>query len=363
MKKKSQQRPVPSGRAAKRRQDRAVTRKAPKGTEQMDDFLQRPEGGIVLSPAVYDQLPAISGPQLKVYVYLCAHYQGEPFPTTIQQIGAATGLGNRTVVGAVNGLIERDLVTRIDGSGAQSNRYEIPLLVPPKVAGPTPGVPSPDQLAERVTPEAAIIVIGRSKSEQINAPSDAPAASLPISQDQASEQAAAEAAHPISEELEQTAAPSIGAATGSAAIPARVAEQAAPEIAHPAGVAELKQTAAPEVPVATNCVARPGQSTPTATAPNGTSELITAASPTSQSTDFAVPPEPPRLDVAWLITDRYRKINEQEMAEVKEVFPDEAVLRQALVGFCGVTPDMPLSFFIRALLQYGDRQWEVLNLR
>ena len=69
----------------------------------------------------------------------------------------------------------------------------------------------------------------------------------------------------------------------------------------------------------------------------------------------ANPPEvaalaaPPEVSLSSLIASRYRKINDQELAEVMAEFPDETILRQKVKRFCGVDRGMPLGFFIQAL--------------
>jgi hypothetical protein len=48
----------------------------------------------------------------------------------------------------------------------------------------------------------------------------------------------------------------------------------------------------------------------------------------------------------------YRRINTQEFSQLKQAYPDEAVLRKKLARLKrngGVDPEMPLGFFLQAL--------------
>jgi hypothetical protein len=48
----------------------------------------------------------------------------------------------------------------------------------------------------------------------------------------------------------------------------------------------------------------------------------------------------------------YRRINAQEFGQLKQAYPDEAVLRKKLARLKrngGVDPEMPLGFFLQAL--------------
>lgn len=50
----------------------------------------------------------------------------------------------------------------------------------------------------------------------------------------------------------------------------------------------------------------------------------------------------------------YRRINAQEIGQLKQAYPDEGVLRKALVKLKengSVDPEMPFGFFLQALKQ------------
>ena len=50
----------------------------------------------------------------------------------------------------------------------------------------------------------------------------------------------------------------------------------------------------------------------------------------------------------------YRPINAQEFGQLKKAYPDEAVLRKKLARLKrngSVDPEMPLGFFLQALMQ------------
>ena len=86
-----------------------------------------PQNCITLSPAVLDELKRMSAGRLRVYIYLCAWCQSQPFSAPIPQIKAATGLGQRSVVAALKALCEKKLITRTSGRGSQPNQYCILL--------------------------------------------------------------------------------------------------------------------------------------------------------------------------------------------------------------------------------------------
>lgn len=97
-----------------------------------------PGSCILLSPTILDQLKLMPGGALKVYIHLCACYEGQPFSATIPQLAAATGLKRRSVIGSVKVLRERKLVTRFSGSGNQPNQYSIHFPKRQDTAAPPP---------------------------------------------------------------------------------------------------------------------------------------------------------------------------------------------------------------------------------
>ena len=96
---------------------------------------------IMLPASVLDALKDMTAGALKVFIYLCSCNQGRPFAASIPTITDATGIQPRSVISALNTLVEQQLITRIPGSGNQPNQYGIPL---PKrqetAASPSPGL-------------------------------------------------------------------------------------------------------------------------------------------------------------------------------------------------------------------------------
>src|SRR6202166_4003136 len=93
-----------------------------------------------------------AGP-LKVYIYLCACYQGQPVSASIPQLKTATGLKTRSVNTALKALREKKLITRIAGRGNQANQYAIPLPKPQKTtAPPTPDTRPPSPALKTAAP-------------------------------------------------------------------------------------------------------------------------------------------------------------------------------------------------------------------
>src|SRR6202166_830575 len=93
-----------------------------------------------------------AGP-LKVYIYLCACYQGQPVSASIPQLKTATGLKTRSVNTALKALREKKLIPRIAGRGNQANQYGIPLPKPQKTAAPpTPHTRPPSPALKTAAP-------------------------------------------------------------------------------------------------------------------------------------------------------------------------------------------------------------------
>src|ERR1039457_5178761 len=196
----------------------------------MYNNLPRELRNIMLPASVLNTLKDVPAGALKVFIYLCSCNQGQPFAVTIPTITAATGIQARSVISALNTLVERQLLTRIRESGNQPNQYSIPF---------------------------------------------------PTSQ-------------------ETAAPPSLGAAT----TPTRTATHMNPP---------------------------PGTKSGTAPAPS---------------------PTPPPATSLEFIAVCYRPISAQEFGQLKQAYPDEAVLRKKLARLKhrgGVDPEMPLGFFLQAL--------------
>jgi hypothetical protein len=136
--------------------------------------LHHAENCITLSPVVLKHLKRMSaaGP-LKVYIYLCACYQGQPFSASIPQIKAAAGLKTRSVNTALKVLREKKLITRITGRGNQANRYAIPLPKPQETAVPPIHDPTPPSPALKPAPPPAATPTPATTPEPIPAPPSA----------------------------------------------------------------------------------------------------------------------------------------------------------------------------------------------
>ena len=196
----------------------------------MSNNLPREQRSIMLPASVLGALKDMPAGALKVFIYLCSCNHGQPFAVTIPTITAATGIQPRSVISALNTLVERQLITRIPGSGNQPNQYSIPFP----------------------------------KSQETAAP------------------------------------PSLGAAT----TPMRTATHMNPP---------------------------PGTKSEQSTAPCSA---------------------PPQATILEFIAVCYRPINAQEFGQLKQAYPDEAVLRKKLARLKrngGVDPEMHLGFFLQAL--------------
>src|ERR1035438_1064773 len=196
----------------------------------MSKELQLEPRNIMLPVLVLNALKDLPAGALKVLIYLCSRNQGQPFAVTIPTITDATGIQPRSVISALNTLVEQKLITRIPGSGNQPNQYSIPVP----------------------------------KSQETAAP------------------------------------PSLGAAT----TPMRAMTHMNP--------------------------------------PPGT-KLGTAPSPTPAA-------------IMECVAVCYRRINAQEFGQLKQAYPDAAVLRKKLARLNdngGVAPDMNLGFFLRVLTEFA----------
>src|ERR1019366_10415789 len=89
--------------------------------------LPREQRSLMLPTSVLDALRDLPAGALKVFIYLCSRNQGRPFAVTIPTITDATGIQQRSVISALNTLVEQKLITRIPGSGSQPNQYSIPF--------------------------------------------------------------------------------------------------------------------------------------------------------------------------------------------------------------------------------------------
>jgi len=119
--------------------------------------------------------------QLKVYIYLCACYQGQPFSAAIPQLNAVTGLAQRSVIAATKLLRQKKLISRIAGKGNQPNQYSILLPKRPEIAAPstsdtTPPSPRliqdtpPSATPTQATQPELITALPSTKSGQVTAP-------------------------------------------------------------------------------------------------------------------------------------------------------------------------------------------------
>ena len=196
----------------------------------MSNNLPREQRSIMLPASVLGALKDMPAGALKVFIYLCSCNQGRPFAATIPTITDATGIQPRSVISALNTLVEQKLITRVPGSGNQPNQYSIPFPMRQETAAP----------------------------------------------------------------------PSLGAAT----TPTRTATHTNPP---------------------------PGTKSEQSTAPSSA---------------------PPPATILEFIAVCYRPINAQEFGQLKQAYPDEAVLRKKLARLKrngGVDPEMPLGFFLQAL--------------
>ena len=120
----------------------------------MSEDLHHEPRSIMLPASVLDALKDLPAGALKVLIYLCSRNQGQPFAVTIPTITAATGIQPRSVISALNTLVERQLITRIPGSGNQPNQYSIPFPMRQETAAPPSlgAATTPTQVATHTNP-------------------------------------------------------------------------------------------------------------------------------------------------------------------------------------------------------------------
>jgi len=99
----------------------------------------------VLSAAVLNHLKDLTLAAWRVYVFLCARSQDQPFPASVPTIAAATGLGHRSVIAALASLRERQLILRTVRGGNRPNVYTI--VFPVRGASPSPAKPAKGELS------------------------------------------------------------------------------------------------------------------------------------------------------------------------------------------------------------------------
>src|ERR1039457_5710944 len=115
----------------------------------MGKDLQHEQRSIMLPASVFGVLKDLPGGALKVLTYLCSCNQAQRFAATIPTITDASGIQPRSVISALNTLVEQKLITRIPGSGNQPNQYSIPFPKRQETAAPpSPGAATtPTQVA------------------------------------------------------------------------------------------------------------------------------------------------------------------------------------------------------------------------
>jgi hypothetical protein len=91
-----------------------------------------------------------------------------------------------------------------------------------------------------------------------------------------------------------------------------------------------------------------------ATTPTRTATHTNPPPGTKSEQSTAPSSAPPPATILEFIAVCYRPINAQEFGQLKQAYPDEAVLRKKLARLKrngGVDPEMPLGFFLQALTQ------------
>jgi hypothetical protein len=91
-----------------------------------------------------------------------------------------------------------------------------------------------------------------------------------------------------------------------------------------------------------------------ATTPTQVTTHISATAGTKSGTVPAPSPTPTPAAILECVAVCYRPINAQELSQLKQAYPDEAVLRKKLARLKrngSVDPEMPLGFFLQALTQ------------
>ena len=95
---------------------------------------------------------------------------------------------------------------------------------------------------------------------------------------------------------------------------------------------------------------------PAATTLTRAATHISAPPGTKSGRAPAPSPTPTPATILECVASCYRRINAQEFGQLKQAYPDEAVLRKKLARLKHngtVDPDMPLGFFLRALTESG----------
>jgi hypothetical protein len=105
--------------------------------------MQHAENGIMLSPAAWEQLKQLPPGALKVYLYFSSRNEGHPIRASIPEI-AEIGLGQRSVIYALQVLEERRLITRTVRRGNRPNVYRV-LPIPVQITSPASGKTAPPE--------------------------------------------------------------------------------------------------------------------------------------------------------------------------------------------------------------------------
>jgi len=98
------------------------------------------------------------------------------------------------------------------------------------------------------------------------------------------------------------------------------------------------------------------------TAPTPAAEPVNPIPASKSAGDESLPPTPqqPKPTIQELIADRYRPVNNRELAEIQKLYREEAVLRQRLESLVrrdeGVAADGPLALFLAVLNPFGTGQ-------
>jgi DNA-binding MarR family transcriptional regulator len=115
--------------------------------------------------------------------------------------------------------------------------------------------------------------------------------------------------------------------------------------------------ASPEAAATSNCVSPPE---PTLTESAAAAANAIGMQETKQCTSTSAPKpqevpsaaQPRQWTVSELVALRYRKVNEEELKEIRAAYPDEGDLWRRLARFDGVDRAMDLDFFIGAVRQF-----------
>lgn len=96
---------------------------------------------IKLPTAVLDQLREMTPAAWKVNTFLSSRHVGQPIPAAVSTIKVGTGLGARSIIGALKLLRENGLIIHHPGKGNQPNSHSLPD-VPPMAGRPAPAKPT-----------------------------------------------------------------------------------------------------------------------------------------------------------------------------------------------------------------------------